>query len=84
MFRLLLLFFIALHVAAGPVEFGKAELERALAERNMTLHYRSGVSHLAPEAFEIEPLRITGGDLRGLMYGLLEAADQIRAGDGCC
>ena len=64
---------------AGPVEFGRAELDRALAERHLTLHYRTGVSQLAPEAFEIEPLRITGGDLRGLMYGLLEAAAQIRA-----
>ena len=62
----------------GPVEFAKAELDRALAGRSMTLRYRSGVSQLAPESFEIEPLRITGGDLRGLMYGLLEAADQIR------
>jgi hypothetical protein len=78
-FRLpLLALAVAWPLLAGPVEFGKAELERALAERSMTLRYRSGVSQLPPEAFEIEPLRITGGDLRGLMYGLLEAADQIR------
>ncbi len=38
----------------------------------------------APDTFRIEPYsmggaHITGGDLRGLMYGLLEAAEQIRA-----
>ena len=36
-----------------------------------------------PETFRIEPYtaggaHITGGDLRGLMYALLEAAEQMR------
>jgi len=31
-----------------------------------------------PEAYTIAPWRISGGDLRGLMYGLLDAAGQIR------
>src|SRR5690349_14535032 len=61
---LALLALLACSLHAGPVEFGKAELDRALAERHMTLSYRSGVSQLPPEAFEIEPFRITGGDLR--------------------
>src|ERR1044072_3247698 len=65
-------------LTAGPVEFAQAEFERALADRGIKLAYRSGVSQLVPEAFEIEPFRITGGDLRGLMYGFLEAAEQIR------
>src|SRR5581483_1183619 len=77
--RPLIAFLLACPLWAGPVEFARAELDRALADRGIKLAYRSGVSQLAPEAFEIEPYRITGGDLRGLMYGLLEAADQIRA-----
>jgi hypothetical protein len=79
MMRSLILLLVTWPLAAGPLEFGKAELDRALAARGMTLAYKSGISQIAPEAFEIEPARITGGDLRGLMYGLLEAADQIRA-----
>lgn len=31
-----------------------------------------------PEAYTIAPWRVSGGDLRGLMYGLLDAAEQIR------
>jgi hypothetical protein len=77
--RLLLIFPLAGPLAAGPVEFAKAELDNALAARGMKLAYKTGVSQIAPESFEIEPFRITGGDLRGLMYGLLEAASQIRA-----
>jgi hypothetical protein len=65
---------------AGPVEFGKAELDRALAQRGLKLSYRAEVGALAPESFVIAPGRILGGDPRGLMYGLLEAAEQIRAG----
>ena len=79
MLRLLIPLLLTSKMAAGPLEFGKAELDRALAGRGISLNYKSGVSQLAAESFEIEPARITGGDLRGLMYGLLEAADQIRA-----
>jgi hypothetical protein len=79
MLKWLLPSLLAWPLTAGPLEFAKAELDRALADRGIKLAYKSGVSQLAPEAFEIEPLRITGGDLRGLMYGFLEAAEQIRA-----
>src|SRR5947209_20441248 len=79
MLHLLIALLFARPLAAGPLEFGKAELDRALAARGLTIAYKSGVSQIAAESFEIEPFRITGGDLRGLMYGLLEAADQIRA-----
>jgi hypothetical protein len=69
----------ALTASAGPVEFGKAELERAVAERGLRrLRYRTEITSDPPESYRILPGRITGGDLRGLMYGLLEAAEQIR------
>ena len=67
--------------AASPVEFGVEELERAIAERNLrpgAIRYRAELNTDAPESFRIEAGRISGGDLRGLMYGLLEAAEQVR------
>jgi hypothetical protein len=70
----LVLLLITWPLAAGPLEFGKAELDRALAARGIALNYKSGVSQITPESFEIEPFRITGGDLRGLMYGLLDGS----------
>ena len=66
---------------AGPVDFGKEEFQRALAERKLpTQKYRlqTEVSTDAPESFRIVGARISGGDVRGLMYGLLEATEQIR------
>src|SRR5689334_7732064 len=69
--------------AAGPVDFGKAELDAALAERKLKLRVDTELSLDRPETFSITlyktgVARITGGDLRGLMYGLMEAAEQIR------
>ncbi|HVX66150.1 MAG TPA: hypothetical protein VHA11_06100 [Bryobacteraceae bacterium] len=67
--------------AAGPVEFGNAELERACAGRGLNpraLRIKTEVAADPPESYRIAPGLVTGGDLRGLMYGLLEAADQIR------
>jgi hypothetical protein len=69
---------------AGPVEVGLAELNAAMAARNLKGKVKSELSLDPPESFRIEPYGyggayVTGGDLRGLMYGLLEAADQIRA-----
>jgi hypothetical protein len=65
------------------VEFGQEELRAALAFKNLKLRITTEISLDPPEAFRIEPSagggRVTGGDLRGLMYGLIEAADQIRA-----
>ena len=79
----LLLAATAVH-AAGPVDFGKAELDTALAERKLKLRVDTELSLDPPETYRITlyktgMVRITGGDLRGLMYGLIEAADQIRA-----
>ena len=72
--------------AAGPVEFGVAEFNAAVAARNLkvTPKIMAELNLEPPETFRIEPYigggaHITGGDLRGLMYGYLEAADQIRA-----
>ncbi len=74
----------ALH--AGPVEFGMAELDAAIEARNFKYKPKimAELNLEAPETFRIEPYaagggRITGGDLRGLMYGLLEAAEQMRS-----
>ena len=71
--------------AAGPADFGMAELNAAIAARN--LKYRPKIAAELntdpPETFRIDPYssgggRVSGGDLRGLMYGLLEAAAQMR------
>ena len=79
--------FVALAAAcnAGPKEFGLAQLNQALADRNLEIKIVAELGTDPPETFQIEPspagsmVRITGGDLRGLMYGLIEAAEQIRA-----
>jgi hypothetical protein len=66
---------------SGPVEFGRSELDRAIAERRLSPRQTSIKTQVAvdpAESYRIVPGLITGGDLRGLMYGLLEAADQIR------
>jgi hypothetical protein len=70
---------------AGPKEFGLTQLHQALADRNLETKIVAELGTDPPETFQIEPspagsmVRITGGDLRGLMYGLIEAAEQIRA-----
>ncbi len=68
---------------AGPTEFGQAELRAAMAERGMSLTITTELNLDQPETFHISAVnstsaRISGGDLRGLMYGLIEAAEQIR------
>ncbi len=68
-------------VFAGPLEFGVSEVNRAIAARGLKpglVRFRTEITSDGPESFRIQPGRITGGDLRGLMYGLLEAAEQIR------
>lgn len=71
---------------AGPVEFGMAELNAAIDARNFKYRPKimAELNLEAPGTFRIDPYaagggHITGGDLRGLMYGLLEAADQMRS-----
>ena len=68
-------------VLSGPVEFGRSELESAIAARRLNprqLSIKTQVAVDPAESYRIVPGLITGGDLRGLMYGLLEAADQVR------
>src|SRR5689334_11168143 len=55
-----------------------------MAERKLKWKNQVELNLDAPDTFRIEPYaiggaHITGGDLRGLTYGLLEAAEQIRA-----
>jgi hypothetical protein len=67
--------------AAGPLEFGKSELNAALAARGMEpalLRLITEINGDPTESYRIDGKRIFGGDIRGLMYGLLEAAEQIR------
>ena len=54
-----------------------------MAERGLVLDITTELNLDQPETFHISSVnstsaRISGGDLRGLMYGLLEAAEQIR------
>ena len=61
-----------------PVEFGLDEFRQALAARKARIRIRTEITSAAPESYRIAGGTISGGDLRGLMYGLLAAADQIR------
>jgi len=82
--RLLISLLVLVTLAqAGPAEFGQSELDVAMAQRKLKWKNQVELSLDAPDTFRIEPYsmggaHITGGDLRGLMYGLLEAAEQIR------
>jgi hypothetical protein len=82
---LLLAAAVASSAMAGPVDFGTAELNAAIDARNFKYKpkIQAELDIEAPETFRIETYaaggaHITGGDLRGLMYGLLEAAEQMR------
>lgn len=67
---------------AGPVEFGREQVHRAIFDRGLKLSVETELNLDPPGTFRIVPLRtgvrVSGGDLRGLMYGLLEAASQLR------
>ena len=66
-------------LGAGPVDFGLKEFQRAVAERGLNqVAARTKLVSGEPECFTISHGLITASDERGLMYGLLEAADQIR------
>ena len=71
-------------IQGGPVNFALDEYNAAVASRNLKWKVKYEVTLDPPESYRIEPYKyggahVTGGDLRGVMYGLLEAADQIRA-----
>lgn len=72
----------AASLAASPIDFGRAELDRAVRERKLDparFRVRAELSMALPEeGFQIQPGLIRGGSARGIMYGLLEAASQVR------
>jgi hypothetical protein len=69
-----------LAAGAGPREFGMAELRRAERERGLAaVEIATAIRPGAAESYEIVGRTISGGDERGLMYGLLAAAEQIRS-----
>jgi hypothetical protein len=76
------LFLPAHSSAAGPVEFGQSELQKVIEERGLnarSFHVAVEYSLVLPaDGFQIQGLIIRGGSRRGVMYGLLEAADQLR------
>lgn len=82
MLRLAVLALLPAAVMAGPIEFGLAEFSKALADRGLSperFRILTEYSMVLPaDGFSITGNIIRGGSQRGLMYGLLEAADQIR------
>lgn len=68
--------------AAGPLDFGLAEYRRAVHERGLKPELSQILTEysmvLPNDGYSITGNIIRGGSQRGLMYGLLEAADQIR------
>jgi len=66
--------------AADPREFGRAQLRQALEERKLTgtVQLTESVEAGSPESWTLSPGKVTGADPRGIMYGLLEASEQIR------
>ncbi len=70
---------IAEPLVAGPVEFGSAEFKRAVAQRRSAQAVPATRTVTGkPECFTIRGGSVTGSDPRGIMYGLLDAAEQIR------
>lgn len=66
---------------AGPVEFGFEEVRKAAAERGLNpqlFRFRAEITSSEPESYRVAGRTVSGGDLRGLMYGLLDVAEQIR------
>jgi len=68
--------------AASPVDFGRREFLAALESRGLKPErFKVITEHsmvLPADGFSIQGFLIRGGNLRGIMYGLLEAAEQIR------
>jgi hypothetical protein len=72
---------LAVTAYAGPVDFGRAEVHRAVSERGLPAASTSLQQRLEqgkPECFAISGRTISAADERGLMYGFLEAAEQLR------
>jgi hypothetical protein len=68
-----------LATASDPRDFGRAELRQAFAERKLaSTQLAESIEPGTPEAWSLAPGKVTGSDSRGVLYGLLEAAEQIR------
>lgn len=69
--------------AASPVDFGRREFESAVEAKGLKperFRIVTEQSMLLPaDGFSIQGNLVRGGNLRGIMYGLLEAAAQVRA-----
>ncbi|MEP7364026.1 MAG: hypothetical protein ABI972_12285 [Acidobacteriota bacterium] len=66
---------------AGPREFALRSYDDAVRARGLQperVRIRAVVDSGAPESFRILGQTVLGGDLRGLMYGIFEAARQVR------
>lgn len=67
---------------ASPVDFGRREFLEALESRGLKPErFKVITEHsmvLPSDGYSIQGYLIRGGNLRGIMYGLLEAAAQIR------
>jgi hypothetical protein len=75
------LLLMAVPLLAGPVEFGMSEVKQALKERRLAesaMQLQTKIVAGKPECYTVARNLVTGSDERGLMYGLLEAADEIR------
>src|SRR2546429_90908 len=82
LYTILLLTFAVARLPASPVGFAKTELRRVLAERGLPAdapRFQTRLVPGKPECYRITSEGITGSDERGLMYGVLEVAEQIRA-----
>jgi hypothetical protein len=66
---------------ADPKSFGAAEFQLAVKERglgNLPLEAVLSPGAIPAESFEISGHRLVAGDSRGLMYGFLAAAEEVR------
>lgn len=79
--KILFVVLFAAPLFGGPLEFGRSELSHAMAERGIStdsLHLKVKMLPGKLESYSVTSDAITGADDRGLMYGLLAAAEQIR------
>src|ERR1700730_6121690 len=80
--RQIFLLLTTMRLLAETVDFGRSEVRLALAARGLAesaFPKQISVAPGKPECYQVTSQAITGSDERGLMYGLLEAASQIRA-----
>lgn len=79
-FRIAVLLTACIPLFAGPKEYGEAELAQAVHERGIHLQLDAQVhpGSTPAEGYELSGSRLVANDARGLMYGMLEAAAQIR------